>query len=167
VRPGAAEPGDRVAYAAAAALSSEVDSHRPGNGHHRQKMETAALARVATRHRVPSVAMRAVADGAGDQLGSRGFPGQFSTTIAWRPENAAARSPAPAPRMPSSRASRRRRAAGRLRSRSRPARPLDPCRREVYGQLLLPVRILMFTQFSPTSPPDLFWSPSWTMNSSR
>ena len=61
MRPGAAEPGDRVAYAAAAALSSEVDSHRPGNGHHRQKMETAALARVATRHRVPSVAMRVVA----------------------------------------------------------------------------------------------------------
>jgi len=88
VRPGAAEPGDRVAYAAAAALSSEVDSHRPGNGHHRQKMETAALARVATRHRVPSVAMRAVAAPATSSV-AEGFRDNFPTTIAWRLENAA------------------------------------------------------------------------------
>jgi nucleoside phosphorylase len=42
-----------------------------------EDMETAAVARIAARHRVPFVAMRAASDGAGDPLGDRGFPAQF------------------------------------------------------------------------------------------
>jgi len=42
-----------------------------------EDMETAAAARVARRHRVPFLALRAVSDGAGDPLGDRGFPAQF------------------------------------------------------------------------------------------
>jgi nucleoside phosphorylase len=42
-----------------------------------EDMETAAVARVARRHRVPFLAVRAVSDGAGDPLGDRGFPAQF------------------------------------------------------------------------------------------
>jgi len=42
-----------------------------------EDMETAAVARVARRHRVPFLGVRAVSDGAGDPLGDRGFPAQF------------------------------------------------------------------------------------------
>jgi adenosylhomocysteine nucleosidase len=42
-----------------------------------EDMETAAVARVARRHRVPFLAVRAVSDGAGDPLGDREFPAQF------------------------------------------------------------------------------------------
>jgi len=42
-----------------------------------EDMETGAVARVAARHGVPFVAMRATSDGAGDPLGDRGFPTQF------------------------------------------------------------------------------------------
>jgi adenosylhomocysteine nucleosidase len=40
-------------------------------------METAAIARVAARRRVPFLAVRAASDGGGDPLGDRAFPAQF------------------------------------------------------------------------------------------
>jgi adenosylhomocysteine nucleosidase len=42
-----------------------------------EDMETAAVAKAASDHAVPFLAMRAVSDGAGDPLGDRGFPAQF------------------------------------------------------------------------------------------
>jgi hypothetical protein len=42
-----------------------------------QDMETAAVARVATRHHLPMIGVRGVSDGAGDPKGDRGFPAQF------------------------------------------------------------------------------------------
>jgi nucleoside phosphorylase len=42
-----------------------------------EDMESAAVARVATRRRVPFLAVRAGSDGGGDPLGDRGFPAQF------------------------------------------------------------------------------------------
>jgi nucleoside phosphorylase len=53
-----------------------------------QDMETAAVARVARRHRVPFLAVRAVSDGAGDPLGDRGFPEQFFDYYRLAAENA-------------------------------------------------------------------------------
>jgi nucleoside phosphorylase len=42
-----------------------------------EDMESAAVARVAMRRRVPFLAVRAGSDGGGDPLGDRGFPAQF------------------------------------------------------------------------------------------
>jgi adenosylhomocysteine nucleosidase len=42
-----------------------------------EDMESAAVARVAARRRVPFLAVRAGSDGGGDPLGDRGFPAQF------------------------------------------------------------------------------------------
>jgi hypothetical protein len=42
-----------------------------------EDMESAAVARVATRRRVPFLAVRSASDGGGDPLGDRGFPAQF------------------------------------------------------------------------------------------
>ncbi len=42
-----------------------------------EDMETAAVARLTGRHRIPFLAVRAVSDGAGDPLGDREFPAQF------------------------------------------------------------------------------------------
>jgi nucleoside phosphorylase len=42
-----------------------------------EDMESAAVARVARRHRVPFLAVRAGSDGGGDPRGNRGFPAQF------------------------------------------------------------------------------------------
>src|SRR5439155_136101 len=50
--------------------------------------ETAAVARVAARHRVPFLGVRAVSDGAGDPLGDRGFPAQFFDYYRLAAENA-------------------------------------------------------------------------------
>jgi adenosylhomocysteine nucleosidase len=53
-------------------------------------METAAVARVASRRGVPYVAFRAVSDGAGDPLGLPGFPLQFFAYYRLAAANAAA-----------------------------------------------------------------------------
>ena len=53
-------------------------------------METAVIARVAARHRVPWLALRAVSDGAGDPLGLPGFPAQFFAYYRLAAANAAA-----------------------------------------------------------------------------
>ena len=42
-----------------------------------EDMESAAVARVATRRRVPFLAVRSASDGGGDPRGNRGFPEQF------------------------------------------------------------------------------------------
>ena len=42
-----------------------------------EDMESAAVARVAARRRVPFLAVRAGSDGGGDPRGDRGFPAQF------------------------------------------------------------------------------------------
>ena len=51
--------------------------------------ESAAVARVATAHRVPFVVVRGVSDGAGDPLGLPGFPSQFSAYYQLAADNAA------------------------------------------------------------------------------
>lgn len=53
-------------------------------------METAAVARVATRAGLPFVGVRGVSDGEGDPLGLPGFPGQFFAYYVIAAENAAA-----------------------------------------------------------------------------
>ena len=53
-------------------------------------METAAIARVAARRRVPFLAVRAASDGGGDPLGDRGFPAQFFDYYRLAAANAAA-----------------------------------------------------------------------------
>jgi len=53
-----------------------------------QDMETAAVARVARRYRLPFLGVRAVSDGAGDPLGDRGFPAQFFDYYRLAAENA-------------------------------------------------------------------------------
>ena len=55
-----------------------------------EDMETAAVARVAARRRVPFLGVRAVSDGAGDPLGDRGFPAQFFDYYRLAAANAAA-----------------------------------------------------------------------------
>jgi nucleoside phosphorylase len=62
--PAAASPAAAGSVAATAAPDAE-------------DMETAAVARVAARRRVPFLGVRAVSDGAGDPLGDRDFPAQF------------------------------------------------------------------------------------------
>jgi nucleoside phosphorylase len=42
-----------------------------------EDMESAAVARIATRRRVPFLAVRSASDGGGDPRGDRGFPAQF------------------------------------------------------------------------------------------
>jgi adenosylhomocysteine nucleosidase len=54
-----------------------------------QDMESAAVAAVAARRRVPFVAVRAVSDGAGDPRGDRPFPAQFFDYYRLAAENAA------------------------------------------------------------------------------
>ena len=75
--PGAPALGARVTPRPAVATDQEV-----------QDMETAAVARVAARHRVPFLGVRAVSDGAGDPLGDRGFPAQFFDYYRLAAENA-------------------------------------------------------------------------------
>jgi hypothetical protein len=55
-----------------------------------EDMETAAVGRVASAHRVPWVAFRAVSDGEGDPLGLPGFPAQFFAYYPLAAHNAAA-----------------------------------------------------------------------------
>jgi hypothetical protein len=55
-----------------------------------QDMETAAVARVAARHGVPFVGIRAVSDGQGDPLDLPGFPSQFFAYRHLAADNAAA-----------------------------------------------------------------------------
>jgi hypothetical protein len=54
-----------------------------------EDMETGEVARVARRHGIPFVAMRAVSDGAGDPKGDRGFPAQFFDYYRLAADNAA------------------------------------------------------------------------------
>jgi len=75
--PGAPAPSARVTAGPPVTTDQEV-----------QDMETAAVARVAARHRVPFLAVRAVSDGAGDPLGDRGFPAQFFDYYRLAAENA-------------------------------------------------------------------------------
>jgi nucleoside phosphorylase len=55
-----------------------------------EDMETAAVARIASRRGVPFLAFRAVSDGAGDPLGLPGFPSQFFAYYRLAAANAAA-----------------------------------------------------------------------------
>ena len=66
------------AVRAAAAATPEVED-----------METGEVARIAKKHGIPFVAMRAVSDGAGDPLGDRGFPAQFFDYYQLSADNAA------------------------------------------------------------------------------
>ena len=49
----------------------------PGTPYDAEDMESAAVAQVAAKHRLPFIAFRAVSDGSGDPLGLPGFPAQF------------------------------------------------------------------------------------------
>lgn len=66
-------------------VAGVAESRRPPD---LEDMETAAVARVAARHRVPFLAIRAVSDGAGDPLGDRDFPAQFFDYYQLAAENA-------------------------------------------------------------------------------
>lgn len=72
-------------------FSGYASSTAPGKGHYvAEDEETAAVATVAARARVPFLGFRAVSDGGGDPLGLPGFPVQFFYYRQLAADNAAA-----------------------------------------------------------------------------